>query len=108
MLTEKILPLSSNSIIMEKADEIKKLVFSYMDNLTTKKYSDLKEIYTKLIDLSNTANYTDIVRNSVFEYEDTHLEKSIVWRGAYILMSPSMSQLDEFLTSPIVTKKKKS
>ena len=94
---------------MEKAEEIKKLVFSYMDNLTAKKYSDLQEIYTKLINLSNTANYTDIVRNSVFEYEDTHLDKSIVWWGASILLSPDLNKLDEFLSlSVIVNKKKKS
>lgn len=92
---------------MEKADEIKSLVFDYMDKLTAKKYSALKDIYTKLIDLSNTDNYKDIARKSVFEDEDTHLNKSITWWGASILLSPELNKLDEFLSLSVIVNKKK-
>ena len=83
---------------MERVEELKRLVSVYMDKLTTKSYPELKDVYTKIIEMSDIEDYKDIVRNVVFKYEDTHLDRNIVWHGASILMCPSIDKLEEFLT----------
>ena len=99
----------SNLNIMGKAEEIKMLVFEYLDVLADRKFADLKDVYVKFIPLAETENYKNIVREAVFEYRKTYSYKRFAWRGASILQVPDVDSLAEFLSNSVIvnTKKKK-
>jgi hypothetical protein len=92
---------------MEKAEEIKILVFEYLDVLADRKFAELKEVYVKLIPLAETENYKNIVRDAVFEYRKTYSYKQFAWWGASILQVPDVDSLSEFLNNSVIVNIKK-
>lgn len=92
---------------MEKADEVKALVFGYLDILADHKYMELKDVYMKFIALADTENYKSIVREAVFDYQKTYSYKRFPWWGAFILLAPDVNSLDEFLNNSVIVNKQK-